>query len=353
MTAAPSDAKLRWLDALRGIGAVWVVLFHLNKDERFPASAYQAVVGVGWLGVIIFFVVSGACLQLAAQRSDSVGDFAWRRFWRVYPPYLASLALTVAVVAARLLRAGAAQNATALPSGAGGWMAHLLVAFSPTTSVDGVNWVYWTLTCEIAFYAVIGLCVWRRRLTWPLLIGLTAAACALGDQLPALAFPLRYWSFFALGAAIAEQRRRPAMAPLLLAALCGLDLLLRQGPIQALTGALTALSVVACMAPWGAWLNRERLFSWVGRWSYSLYLIHVPIGVWLGLALAHSLLGPAFRHGGLISHIAGDLGLLLLASAAALLFFRLAERPSIAMMARQPARLFSWPTLSGAIRANS
>jgi peptidoglycan/LPS O-acetylase OafA/YrhL len=219
---------------------------------------------------------------------------------------------------------------------AGDWLAHLLVAFAPTTSVEGINWVYWTLTCEIAFYAVIGLCVWRRRLAWPILIGLTAVACVAGGHLPAVAFPLRYWSFFALGVAIAEQRRRPGSAPLLLTLLCVVDLLSRQGRAESLTGAVTALSVAACLAPWGAFLNRERVFSWIGRSSYSLYLIHVPIGVWLGLSLARGLFGASFRQSSLVAHGAGDLGLLLLASSAAFLFYRLVERPSIAMMARLP-----------------
>jgi peptidoglycan/LPS O-acetylase OafA/YrhL len=337
MAAPATDQRLRWLDALRGFAACWVVSFHLNKGGDFAASAYQAAVGVGWLGVIVFFVVSGLCIQMAAQKVGGVGAFARHRFWRIYPPYLASLVLTALIIVLRQLASGAA-GPTALPQGAGGWLAHALMAFAPTTSVEGINWVYWTLTCEVAFYAVIGLWVWLKPLKWPILIGLTAAACLAGPHLPAALFPLRYWSFFALGAALAEWRLRRGGLPVLLAALAGVDMALHQGPMLVATAAVTALTAAACLTRWGAALNREPVFSRIGQWSYSLYLIHVPIGAWLGVSLAQRLFGASLRHDSLAAHMTIDLGLLAASCLVAWLFWRLVERPSIAMMRGAPAR---------------
>ena len=56
-----------------------------------------------YLGVPIFFVISGYCIAASADSSRRKGDSPWtflkRRFWRIYPPYWASLVGLIALVA--------------------------------------------------------------------------------------------------------------------------------------------------------------------------------------------------------------------------------------------------------------
>lgn len=106
--------RLRFIDSLRGIAASAVVFYHLwNRFDPGANSHHGAIslphggaaaismflFGFGYLGVNLFFVVSGFCIHLPqatkfyATGSDkfSAGKFAKRRFWRLYPAYFASL----------------------------------------------------------------------------------------------------------------------------------------------------------------------------------------------------------------------------------------------------------------------
>lgn len=54
-----------------------------------------------WIGVPIFFVISGYCIMAALHARQSTGgvvEFAKRRFWRIYPPYWAAIALSTLVI---------------------------------------------------------------------------------------------------------------------------------------------------------------------------------------------------------------------------------------------------------------
>jgi peptidoglycan/LPS O-acetylase OafA/YrhL len=83
------------LDLLRAIAIVWVMAYHLaSHGPRLPAIA-----GLGWMGVDLFFVLSGflvggqvfaACVR---PRGPAWGDYLVRRALRVLPAYLAVLAL--------------------------------------------------------------------------------------------------------------------------------------------------------------------------------------------------------------------------------------------------------------------
>ncbi len=78
---------------------------HLNWNGllRDPASAPSTSfiaffpLSFGWMGVPLFFVISGFCIHASALKNNElrVGRFFWRRFWRIYPPYLAALIFAI------------------------------------------------------------------------------------------------------------------------------------------------------------------------------------------------------------------------------------------------------------------
>ena len=59
------------LDGLRGIAVISVLLFHFKTDPLFPG---------GWLGVDIFFVISGYLISLHILRNSRFGSVARLRF---------------------------------------------------------------------------------------------------------------------------------------------------------------------------------------------------------------------------------------------------------------------------------
>ena len=104
------------LDALRGFAALWVFLYHiwniiypyqstqmeiaqLTGQESWNFYLTFFLVQYGYLGVTIFFVISGFCIHLPQARRFAqtgadelrLGYFFRRRFWRLYPAYFAAL----------------------------------------------------------------------------------------------------------------------------------------------------------------------------------------------------------------------------------------------------------------------
>ena len=72
--------RISELDGVRGIGIILIFLYHLSP-QYFPG---------GFIGVSIFFILSGYLLFISSTKKDnqfSVINFYWRRFSRLYPSH--------------------------------------------------------------------------------------------------------------------------------------------------------------------------------------------------------------------------------------------------------------------------
>jgi peptidoglycan/LPS O-acetylase OafA/YrhL len=335
---SPKEPRSRFafIDGLRGIAALSVVLFHLRGPRQIYPDAFAAVFpqwflnwfGYGWLGVQVFFVLSGFVIAYSLRATPVIVEttkaFFARRLLRLCPPYWATIAAVIAIDAASnlvlvdryvpfpglgtvLANATYVQNLFGLPE------------LAP---------VFWTLALEIQLYFVLllVLAVGQRRaedgtlppnriairLAW---IGGAASAIVSmtldADQLLKHSNFASYWYMFALGALAYWCGSRQAPASLLLAG-CALLMLSQFGigiRAEFLAVAVTALALYAVTAR-GA-LGRtltSRPLQYLGRISYSLYLLHTIVGgrvqnlgerltghdaalrlVWFVLALAASI----------------------------------------------------------------
>ena len=79
------------LDVLRFFAAFIVVIFHLNEAIPHVNNWYRNLIKYGWLGVPIFFVISGYFIIQSADYTKSIKDFLTRRFFRIFPGYWFSL----------------------------------------------------------------------------------------------------------------------------------------------------------------------------------------------------------------------------------------------------------------------
>src|SRR5689334_19066540 len=111
MTSPPTiSRRLRGIDALRGAAALGVVVYHAvvqgphvlpNNFLQYPFRLVQSVSLFGYIGVFLFFVISGFCIHLQWARTTAAGSqpeirfvsFWKRRIRRLYPPYLIALLL--------------------------------------------------------------------------------------------------------------------------------------------------------------------------------------------------------------------------------------------------------------------
>lgn len=296
----------RLLDVWRGVAALWVVLLHCRL-ETTPAPLYQVSAG-GHLGVPMFFVISGYCIASAATRSLNfprpVRHFLTARVRRIYPPYLfASLAaaalslLLTALVQYHVVRSSQLAELDLLHQGWRFYVGALTLTQLPLHTSSIIR-VFWSLCYEVAFYAVVALFLFwavRTKQAGRLLDalgGLTVAALVwlnlAGAGCP---FPWNLWPQFGLGVLVYQILAQPGGRRLWLVFLfCGALIVgyaWRHGgedSVDGLSGGFQALfylafaAVLLLLFRWDSHLANwwpVRVFSWIGMFSYSLYLIHL------------------------------------------------------------------------------
>ena len=107
----PARVRLHFLDGLRGLACLYVLLFHeLNSKLFDPGELTPALRGLrawlnyGRLSVVFFIVLSGFSLMLPIARSGKIemagglGKFVYRRARRILPPYYVALALSAGLI---------------------------------------------------------------------------------------------------------------------------------------------------------------------------------------------------------------------------------------------------------------
>ncbi len=324
--------RITSLDSLRGIAALLVVLHHLWLLGAWePTTPWQwrllrytpfNIVVEGRQPVILFFVLSGFVLaQTLIAAPTPYVVFIVRRFVRIYFPFAAAIVLSGVCYA--LLDPAQPRPFSAWFGGlwrgghdAAAVVGHLLMR---GTGRDDFDPVVWSLVHELRISAALPALLWlcRRRPVMLLACGVAAQWLVLPFCIdPITSQPCRAWSqcrpfwgadatgsllvsayfvcFFVFGIALAL--RRDALRRLFrtrsrkaLGALAALGLLCGFPAVGDLGFGIGAALLIALGLEWRglqAALCRTPLL-WLGRVSYSLYLVHVPVF----LALIHAL-GP-------------------------------------------------------------
>jgi peptidoglycan/LPS O-acetylase OafA/YrhL len=268
------------IDFLRFFASTIVVLFHLNESISFLDNPYRNVVKLGWLGVPIFFVVSGYCIALAANSSKSAIDFAVRRFFRIFPMYWLSLLIVIICVLYHIFFYEH-YSLVQLPKSPRSVTATILLLTSPVTPVPTINWVYWSLTVEIFFYIIIGLSLIFRERYRNLFI-ISVSIISLSPQLAELPglFFLQQWPSFGLGLALhIIHTNKQKLLPVLILLINSANLLLFKHPDHYPLVSFLAFIVIASSIYWKD--LPQNYLSKLGDYSYAVYLLHVPLGIYL------------------------------------------------------------------------
>lgn len=318
----PQDSgRLLTLDCLRGIAAFAVLWFHLtNGNTGFLPEGILKSSGVhGWLGVEVFFVISGFILPYALQRAGyrpaNYFRFVWKRILRLDPPYLACIALVIALNFASTLAPGFRGPPFQFD------LKQVLLHLGYLNGLVGYDWlnpVFWTLAIEFQFYLLIALLF--PLVSHPLLMvrfAMFAGLAVAAFLLPSGTLVFRHLFLFMLG--IWAFQIRAGMLPSVSLQAIGWVLLsgglyFMQGSQATCAGVVTGLLIVH-----GRLKARPLLF--LGQISYSVYLLHVPIGgrvINLGSRFAD---GPVEKLAVLMLAVAASLG-------AAWLFHRWVELPA-------------------------
>jgi peptidoglycan/LPS O-acetylase OafA/YrhL len=199
--------RLTQIDALRGIAALWVVLYHysVRYEELFGHSSHPGFYVIdGRMGVHLFFMISGFVILMSLDRVRRVRDFCFFRWARLYPTFWACAAITFIVTTLSDLPGRKVGFTDALAN---------ISMLSITLGRKPIDAVYWSLEVELFFYALMASLVLLRLRSYLVVILATLVLvngillCVPGPavELPRLVkavrmlFTMRYLHFFLFG----------------------------------------------------------------------------------------------------------------------------------------------------------
>lgn len=329
MTVKPPNNRIEILDPLRGLAAAAVAWYHFtNCSEVVQTSWLRASGQYGWLGVDIFFVISGFIIPYSMYRASyeptrHFGRFLVKRLLRLEPPYLASIVLALSLMLIRRF-SGIGRPAPEVSA------PQILLHLGYLNTFFGYRWlneVYWTLGIEFQYYLLLALLypllVTKKR--WACLAAVLALPCsALVVDTPTMVF--HFLGLFAMGMLVFQlgtaRIPRAAFVPAL--ALITALTAFRLNSLIAFVGCATALAIALRLT------IRHRgmaIFVYLGNISYSLYLLHGLIGLPIMSLAGHFA-------SGLVCELTGLLGATTLSLLAAAIFYRFVELPAQALSAR-------------------
>jgi peptidoglycan/LPS O-acetylase OafA/YrhL len=339
------------VDGLRGVAALLVVIFHLHGAISRSATGWlwaplDWAARNGFLGVDIFFVISGYVIALTVSKGAPTpgyfGRFIVRRSIRLDPPYWSAILLEILLLYLTMrMFPGLSVKLPTTPQ----LLAHLVYAQELLGYGSVVN-VFWTLCYEIQFYSFfVGLVVvqamlparWRRPL-WTGLFYAVLFAFSLWTRywrpewLPEGLAIDRWFQFFigALTWRVVASRGRLMTLVAAWSALAAAVLLARAAPTQLLALFVSGLLVFAAHHERWARLLAVRPLRFLGTISYSLYLYHSSVG-WRFVSLAQRLIPGAWDSGVAIAvYVLGVIGSIGFATG----MWWLVERPCLKLCQR-------------------
>ncbi|MEU8586875.1 acyltransferase [Streptomyces sp. NPDC048664] len=296
--AGERPRRIYLLDALRLIAALAVLSYHYmargggwHTDVKavfptaFPFAAY------GWLGVQLFFLISGFVICMSCW-GKSLREFFVSRVVRLYPAYWFAVVATTVTVAV-------------IPGGASRprWSDVLtnLTMLQEAFGVEHVDGAYWSLFAELRFYLLFAVVAWwgltyRRVLlfacVWAAASVLYARA-PVDDPIRVLIMPDDSWYFIAGIALYLMHRFRPNLMLWGVVLLCFCSSLpfalntwkntatymghaVPSWPVVLIIAA--SFGVMALVATKDLSFIRWRWLSYAGALTYPLYLLHQVIG---------------------------------------------------------------------------
>ena len=339
--------RLPITDGLRALAVIAVVLFHV----------WPAQVRGGYIGVDVFFVISGFVIALRylprlSRREIGFADFFLRRIQRLVPAYFVLIVATT-IASWFLLKPMDLKNYGDSLASQAVYLQNVVFWLQGDYFENALHKPLlhtWSLAVEEQFYLFFPILVliFRRRISWGLatlglaFIGSIALGYVVAHVSPKTAFyllPMRVWEFAAgIGAAqlFGRVNARAATLPLFLLSLAalvyapfGFD---EATPFPGLQSLLVVLATsLICViqrevSPASAWVLTNRVAQHFGRISYSWYLWHWPLISLLFLAVERAAT-PVERA-----------GLLVAGYALAVASYRFVEKPAQARQGLRHAR---------------
>lgn len=321
---APSRRYVAGLSLLRGLAALSVALYHYTGAvlPKLRVPEIQSLFKNGWLGVDVFFVISGFVIPYSllgkGYSPKNVLPYMAKRIVRINPPAYLAMLLVLAqwylidyVVSHKMVYTKDLSIAQIM---------HNILFTVPFSEQKWIIGIFWTLAIEFQFYIFIGLLfnvLFERKF-----IGYFVGIFLLTGLVHYLPFKssenfFHFSALFALGGLTLfryQERISGTMYFALLALFAGVAYI-EIGSYEAIIGVATALAIY--------YLKIENKFTrFLGNISYSFYLVHALIGSTCEFILIKFIpIGPA------INRVGMSLICLGVAISGAYIFYLVVEKP--------------------------
>ena len=265
------------LEALRGIAALSVVLFHYTRFFRSnlqydfsPIFDFQ----YGHHGVELFFMISGFVIFMSLDRIQSVKEFMYKRFVRLYPTYWICLSITLLFLLV--------DNTNQFSFSLRDKILNVLM-FQNLLNVPNVDGSYWSLLPELCFYVMM-IFLWRCNLIknifsvsifWLILMYVALLRPSILDVL----LNLKFGVFFILGIMfnLLHQNKNQYYPHLIIIITLVSVFFIRESVEVSLFTAFFIFLFYLLVYQKLSFLDHS-VFIFLGKISYPLYLLHQTIG---------------------------------------------------------------------------
>ncbi len=308
------NRRIDFLDGLRGVAILGVLIFHAyaSAPEFLPfGNTYEVVpLRLGWVGVQLFFLISGFVILMTLENCKGPLEFAVRRWARLFPAMLAaSIFILMFDTWVGLGPYGRRSIADALPGLL--FISPALIHAATGIQLQSLDTPFWSLYVEVVFYVVFGTAYFfsGKRVALALIISLAAVSYSsnfvaslgyggsmfdrLAKAMDWLGFNEFFW--FASGALFYNYYVTKTPRLFLLALALAIVGVMTNGLFRfGIVDRIGLLSVVIIFALAIGFQTIQRLFSnrvflFFGFISYPFYLIHNNILVGLEGELAKHL----------------------------------------------------------------
>lgn len=344
-----SSRRLEFLDGLRGIAALAVIFFHFNgtiKDhgiEIIP-SPINFLAELGHYGVQIFFVLSGFVIAYSLRNEwispSFCGRFFLKRSLRLDPPYWAVIGLMLLLNILGNVFFDKKGETLLTP-----FEVLMNLLYAPDfLQIPRILPVSWTLALELQFYLFfVVLLMFAQRFinqsekqkSWlfhlifasvMILSLLQSTPWALVPSIPG--FFLSYWYSFFIGCAtcwVVLRQLPPSLFCFYLVIIGCMAMIQESYDFLAVLGVALTITAVFLVNGMHCFLS-SRFIQYTGKISYTLYLIHWPVGMKC-IDIGFRFFGDQMNHfSSLILLTTLSLGLTFLAAHC---FYLLVEQPSL------------------------
>jgi peptidoglycan/LPS O-acetylase OafA/YrhL len=349
------DKEIKSLTGLRGIAALYVVMFHFFIGQHFT-NPFTTLLAHGYLAVDVFFVLSGFVMTLTyshlfdrGHSLSSYGRFLGKRIARVYPLYLFGTLCAFVLILLGILEAPHMDLRLALI-----WNLLMVQSWGITGSLDGPGWSISTEWAAYLLYPAFLLFLVRNRAGRWIAIAASLAVLVFLSMSPVArahavdgaavldvhdcryALPvLRCLAEFVLGMIAYQFSTTPSGARF--SSRAWIQDALALAAIALLMIPRTDLLMVCSIPPLLAGLARGASFvarvlsskpmELAGRYSYSIYLIHTLLYGMLGW-IHHQVNAAGLKHGQTVAALVGISVIIPLAALA----YHLIEKPGRAFI---------------------